>query len=142
MNSILILNLFSSFFLCGLIWTIQLVHYPFFIYGDRKDHKAAMDFHRTRISYIVIPVMLIELFTSAWLAFKSSEHEWIHIAGFLSVLLIWIITFTKQVPLHSKLSEHYNYTTIRKLVRSNWWRTLFWSIKSLLGLLILKEYLI
>ncbi|WP_083750259.1 hypothetical protein [Rhodohalobacter halophilus] len=89
MNSILILNLFSSFFLCGLIWTVQLVHYPFFLFAGNDRFKPSMDFHRSRISYIVIPVMLAELFSSAWLTFYSTDFTGLHTTGLLLILLVW-----------------------------------------------------
>jgi len=142
MNSIFIVNLFSSFFLCGLIWTIQIVHYPYFIFTDSEQHQQAMNFHRARISFIVVPAMLTELLSSAWLTFTATEFIWLHTAGFIIVLLIWVITFAKQVPLHSNLANQFSRTDINNLVKSNRWRTILWTLKSVIGILILKEYLI
>lgn len=142
MAYILILNLFSSFFLCGLIWTVQLVHYPLFSFLDPERFTEASAFHRQKISYIVVPVMLTELFTSIWLSLFSTSHMFIHISGLIAVLLIWSITFLLQVPLHAYLSDHYDKKLIQRLVRSNWWRTLLWSVKSGLGIWLLSQYLI
>lgn len=142
MSLIFILNLFSSFFLCGLIWTVQIVHYPYFIYTDETKFSNAMTFHKKRVSYIVIPVMFTELLTSFWLVFNSAEQIVFHAAGLVVVLLIWLITFLLQVPLHSSLTSQYNSVTIQQLVRSNWWRTLLWSLKSVIGVLLLTKFLI
>lgn len=142
MAYILILNLFSSFFLCGLIWTVQLVHYPLFNFLDHERFTEASAFHRQKISYIVVPVMLTELFTSIWLSLFATSHTFIHISGLIAVLLIWSITFLLQVPLHSHLSGQYDIKLIQRLVRSNWWRTLLWSVKSGLGIWLLSQYLI
>jgi len=141
MENILLINLFASFFLCGLIWIVQLVHYPFFIYASNEKFEEAMGFHRKRISLIVIPVMFAELLSSFWLSLFSSTYTNVHIAGFIVVLLIWGVTFTTQVPLHGKLSQSYDRHVINKLVRSNWIRTLLWSTKSMIGIWLLKHYL-
>lgn len=141
MNSILILNLFSSFFLCGLIWSVQLVHYPFFEFSEPSRFTDAMNFHQLRISFIVIPVMLAELISSCWLTITLSEPFWVHAGGLVLVLAIWIITFFLQVPLHSNLKLRYSTEQVQKLVRSNWWRTILWTLKSLLGILLLKIHL-
>ncbi len=142
METIIIVNLFASFFLCGLIWIIQIVHYPFFKYTDPQRFEEAMTFHRKKISLIVVPIMLVELVSSFWLSFFSKIYTTHHIAGFIIVLLIWGITFTIQVPLHGKLSNNRNQQIIHKLVQSNWTRTVLWSAKALLGIWILKINLI
>jgi len=142
MENILLINLIASFFLCGLIWTVQLVHYPFFKYASNEKFEEAMGFHRKKISLIVIPVMFAELLSSFWLSFFSSSYTNYHITGFVIVLLIWGVTFTTQVPLHGKLSESQDSSTIQQLVRSNWIRTFLWSAKALIGIWLLKIYLI
>lgn len=142
MDNIIIVNLFSSFFLCGLIWIVQLVHYPFFVYTSNESFEEAMAFHRKKISFVVVPVMLAELLSSFWLSIFSNVYTNYHIAGFIIVLLIWGITFTTQVPLHKKLSINHDQRVIFKLVQSNWMRSVLWSVKALIGIWLLKQYLI
>lgn len=141
MENILLINLVASFFLCGLIWIVQLVHYPFFKYVSGEKFEEAMGFHRKRISLIVVPVMFAELLSSFWLSFFSSSYTNYHITGFVTVLLIWGITFTAQVPLHGKLSQSFDHQLVDKLVRSNWIRTALWSTKATIGIWLLKLYL-
>ncbi len=142
MEYIVIINLFSSFFLCGLIWLVQLVHYPFFRYADLHAFEEAMSFHKKKISLIVVPVMFAELLSSFWLSLFSDLYTAFHVAGLVIVLVIWIVTFTTQVPLHSKLSEKREPDVIHRLVKSNWIRTLLWTIKAFLGVWLLRIYLI
>lgn len=139
MEEILILNLFSSFFLCGLIWTVQLVHYPAFHGFDKKAYPHWIAFHKSRISFIVVPVMLVELITSILLSFSDAPLLLLQRTGLGLVILIWLTTFFLQVPLHEKLSAGYNQETVRKLVSSNWWRTFLWSSKSALGIYLLTQ---
>lgn len=137
MEETLILNLFSSFFLCGLIWTVQLVHYPAFHGFEKEDYQEWMSFHKSRISFIVVPVMLVELGTSILLSFGKTPYSALHQTGLGIVVMIWLITFFKQVPLHEKLSAGYREELVQKLVSSNRWRTFLWSIKSILGIYML-----
>lgn len=141
MENILLTNLFASFFLCGLIWIIQLVHYPFFKYVSNEKFEDAMGFHRKKISLIVVPVMFAELLSSFWLSFFSSSYTNYHITGLVTVLLIWGVTFTTQVPLHRKLSQTIDQQIVDKLVLSNWIRTALWSTKAIIGIWLLKLYL-
>ncbi len=133
--------MFSSFFLCGLIWCVQLVHYPFFLRTAKAHFADHIRFHKIRISWIVVPVMVTELTSSAILAFRSETFTNWHIAGLSIVILIWLVTFLVQVPLHTKLSDGYNESTVKKLVHTNWIRTLLWTVKSLSSLFILYSLL-
>ena len=58
------LHVASVWFMTGLIWLIQLVHYPLM---DRIPPDGFIEFHQShsfRITWIVAPVMLLELMTS------------------------------------------------------------------------------
>lgn len=136
-NIVLSANIFSSFALFGLIWCVQLVHYPFFLRSDQTNFIEHIGFHKLRISFIVVPLMVTELLSSGWLTFYSSLYSSLHIFGFITVILIWIVTFLVQVPLHERLSGGYDEQIIKRLVKTNWIRTLLWSIKACLSLFIL-----
>ncbi len=134
---ILAVNLFCSFLLCGLIWTIQLVHYPMFHRLDRNRFSEHIRFHGFRISLLVIPLMILELITSASLVFISEYHTNHHLAGLATVLLIWLSTFFLQVPLHSKLMNGYDSSAVNRLIHTNTIRTILWSLKTALGMVII-----
>lgn len=137
LNIALIANIFSSFALFGLIWCVQLVHYPFFLRSDQIRFVEHIGFHKIRISIIVVPLMVTELFSSGWLSFYSPILKGWHIFGFIIVVLIWTVTFLVQVPLHEKLSDGFNEQNIRKLIHSNWIRTFLWTVKSVSSIYIL-----
>ncbi|PWN06206.1 hypothetical protein [Rhodohalobacter mucosus] len=137
MELTLILNLFSSFFLCGLIWTVQIVHYPAFHGFEKKSYSTWMSFHKSRISIVVVPVMLVELGSSILLSLSTIPYLMLHRIGLGVVVLVWLITFFIQVPLHEKLAGGYKESIAKKLVSSNRWRTLLWSLKSILGMYLL-----
>ncbi len=136
LEPIFLINLFSSVFLCGLIWVIQLVHYPSFHYVNEDRFLEFHQFHNTRISVIVLPLMISELITSGLLWWPTN---WIslHSIGFYLVIGIWLSTFLISVPLHGKLGDGKNDSLIIALVNTNWIRTFFWTAKALLSVLIL-----
>ena len=68
MNTLLLVNLAVSWALVGLIWTIQLVHYPSFSFVA-EDHFLEFHRHHTRsITWVVMPLMLVELALAFYLA--------------------------------------------------------------------------
>ena len=133
---IFLMNLSSSLFMTGLIWVIQLAHYPSFRFVDESEYTSFQQFHETRITFIVLPVMLIEIITSGYLWFSDGWTS-VHGIGFVLVLLIWISTAVFSVPYHAQLSKGKDVATINKLVNTNWIRTVLWSSKSMLTLWIL-----
>lgn len=118
--------------MCAVIWFVQLVHYPLFARVGAESFKEYEAEHVRRITWIVAPLMLIELGSSATLAATAPSAA--HIAGLILVAVIWLSTLFLQVPLHGRLSEGYDGATLRRLVRSNWIRTLAWSARGILVL--------
>jgi hypothetical protein len=135
----LVINLVSSFMLCGVIWLVQLVHYPFFHRAERDRFPEHMGFHKLRISVIVMPLMVAELATSLWLSLSAADFILLHRAGLGIVILIWLATFFVSVPLHEKISAEYDEATIQKLVATNLVRTVLWTLKAILGIVILMR---
>lgn len=133
-NAIFLLNLASSLYLVGLIWTVQSVHYKLF---DRVGADAFVRYetdHNQLITPIVGPVMLIELATSVLLVFGFSP-PWlprsIAILGLIAVGMIWASTVFLQVPCHTRLLSGFDLATYNRLVNTNWIRTLLWSARGL-----------
>ncbi len=129
-SAILLVNAASTLTLVGLIWTVQLVHYPAFRYIATDKFVAFEAFHQRGISLFVVPMMLLELGTSLLLLLHRpiSLPWWWAVIAFLLVLTNWLATFLVQVPLHATLSRRYDRPTIEALIRTNWIRTVVWSV--------------
>lgn len=121
----------------GLIWTIQLLHYPSFQFVDENNFKDFHRFHNQKISFIVIPVMISELVTSGLLWWNEGYLS-LNGIGFYLVLLIWVSTFLLSVPNHAKLSKGKDDVVITALVNTNWVRTMLWTVKAGLSLCIIS----
>jgi hypothetical protein len=118
-----------SWMLTGLIWMVQLVHYPSFQYVAEEQFVTFHHHHTTSISIIVMPLMIMELALSIWLSY-SYGWNWRYLSPLLIVLAIWACTFFISVPLHGLLEKTKDTQVIADLVRTNWPRTILWTIKS------------
>lgn len=137
LNLFFLINSAATLFMAGLIWLIQLVHYPSFHFVDQSNFKEFHLFHSTRISFVIIPVMILEIVTSGILWWNYSAFD-INSIGFYLVILIWIATAGFSVPNHNKLGNGKNTETINSLVNTNWVRTILWSIKAVLTIYLLS----
>jgi hypothetical protein len=133
MSLMLLACVFSTFAMTGLIWLIQVVTYPLMslVPEDRfVDYEAA---HRRNITPLVLPLMTCELLTSAWLSFVPIPTVRAElIGGGVLTVLLWLSTFLIQVPLHSRLAVGFIREDWRRLVMTNWIRTVLWTGRSLL----------
>jgi hypothetical protein len=127
---ILVIHLMATAFMTGLIWLIQIVHYPSFSYVESSRFQEFEAFHTKRITPIVAPMMLLELITLVILVFQSFDI--LLLASALTLIGVWLVTFFISIPCHSKLHRGADEKIIKKLVSSNWYRTIFWSIRTIL----------
>ena len=120
----------SCLFMTGLIWLVQLVHYPAFAHVDAAGFARFHAFHSERITWIVLPVMTIELATAVLLVAREGR-PWLWNLG--GVVLIWAATGLLSVPLHNQLGAAAPEALpglIDRLVATNWPRTLLWTVRS------------
>lgn len=129
--SVISLHLLSTAFMTGLIWTVQLLVYPGFTYVKEDRAKAFHQRHSRMITFIVAPLMLIELATALYLLLQSPQSPLWQL-NFLFLILIWLSTALLSVPIHQRLSHSWSLTEINKLVRTNWPRTALWSLRLVL----------
>ena len=120
-------QIFCAFYLTGVIWVIQLIHYPAFAMITEADFAAFHRRHSSVMTVLVGPVMLIELGTAGWLA-RALEWPWV--LNLVSVALPFVSTFALSVPRHDRLGRATDPATLRSLVTTNWIRTLSWSARA------------
>lgn len=141
MNLVFVLQLASTLFLTGVVWFVQVVHYPLFAEVGAEDFPAYERVHAQLTTWVVAPVMLVEIGTAFWLlAFPSREIPrrglWV---GLVLLVGIWASTFLLQVPAHAALERGFDADTHHRLVSTNWIRTVLWTGRSLILLAMLRR---
>lgn len=84
--------------------------------------------------------MVLELLTAIFLLFQFPEAK-VFWANMFMLSLIWLSTFFLSVPLHNSLSQKQDLIIIKKLVATNWVRTVLWTARLLLLLTFFLKYL-
>lgn len=124
----------------GLIWTIQVVHYPIF---DAVDAAPAADGtpigwqrfagrHTRTISYVVGPFMVVEGVTGIWLALDppGSGNEALSLVALVLMGVCYGTTAFVSAPLHGQLAARYDVALHRRLMRTNMIRTIGWTLRA------------
>ncbi|MBE2283441.1 MAG: chitobiase/beta-hexosaminidase C-terminal domain-containing protein [Prosthecobacter sp.] len=139
MNTFFTLHLAATWMLVGLIWMVQLVVYPQFLGIQEADFPAYHFRHCFRIGLIVVPLMLLEAGTGAWLLCHS-EGSAVFLLGAGLIPVIWLSTALVQAPIHTRLKSGQDSRLVRRLILTNWIRTLAWTIRGLLVSLTLMNH--
>jgi hypothetical protein len=132
---------FASAAMCGLIWFVQVVHYPLFAQITGPGERAYAAEHQRRTALVVIPFMLVEGLTAAVVAASPPPGipRGAAFAGLALVLLLWASTGMVQMPLHGRLGrDGHRPAAVASLVRSNWLRTALWTARGLLAVWMLR----
>lgn len=110
-----------------LIWIVQLIIYPGFNYYSKKDLNTWHPIYTKRISMVVIPLMFGQLISSIIVVIQGGLF--FQILKLSLIVVVWILTFSTFVPLHSKIENTDNCKLItEQLVRKNWFRTIIWTL--------------
>ena len=132
-----LIHLISTSLIVGIIWVIQVVHYPSFHFIGNSKYISFQKFHMERISYIVIPVMLVESISGFLLIYD--ELNLILLISMVLLLSIWMLTAFFFASVHQQLVSGYKQETVRKLVKINWIRTLLWTLRLVLLIIYFTE---
>jgi len=137
---VLLAHVAATLFMTGVIWFVQVVHYPLFDRVHGAEFNAYAAAHGRLTTYIVAPPMFVELITGALLLFwrRPAGVGWLPLGlSFALIIVIWLSTFLLQVPQHDTLGVGFDAAAHRTLVFTNWLRTAAWTLRSLLVLRII-----
>lgn len=133
---VFLVQLAATWAMVGVIWMVQLVQYPLFAHAGASDFARFHAGHSVRITWVVAPLMALELATAAWLV--VARPAWIPAveaqAGLALAVGTWASTGLVQVPQHARLACGFDGGVHRRLVAGNWLRTLLWSLRGALVL--------
>lgn len=133
-DTALVIGTVATWGMVGVIWVVQLVHYP--LLGRLCAHEpvtAAVE-HQRRISWVVGPLMAVEGVTALWLLVDRPPTMGVASAWVAALLLgvALLTTALVQVPQHSSLAAAHDDEVVRKLIAGNWIRTAAWTARGVL----------
>lgn len=132
---LLLLHSAATWAMTGLIWFVQVVHYPLFSHVGQAGFSRYELAHSSRTTVVVAPLMLVELACAAWLIVErpaqipAAATWW----GAGLVVVIWVSTFALQVPQHTVLASGFDAEAHGRLVTTNWIRTVAWTLRAVLA---------
>ena len=132
---LLLSNFAATLFMIGIIWFVQVVHYPLFARVEPGSFVTYEREHTRRTTWIVAPLMIVEaVVASALLLLDAGPATAL---GALLLVGIWASTFFVQVPCHRVLERGWSASAHTRLVRSNWLRTALWTARSSIAVALL-----
>ena len=134
--AVLVAQAVASGVMAGIIWFVQLVHYPLFAAVTGPGETAYARANQARTSLLVLPPMLIEAAAAGWIAVwpPAGIGRGPALLGVVLVGLVWLSTLAVQMPLHARLArEGHAADVVSTLVRSNWPRTVLWTARAVLA---------
>lgn len=139
--TLLVVSTVATWGMVGVIWTMQLVHYPMLARLSALEPSVAAVDHQRRITWVVGPLMAAEGVTALALLVSrpdgmSGWSAWLA-AALLGVALA--TTVLVQVPQHGRLAEGHDDATAEALVRWNWVRTVAWSARGIVLAVVLWD---
>lgn len=118
--------------MAGIIWYVQLVHYPLFATVGADEWFDYHAGHERRTGWVVAPLMIVELGSAAGTVLNGGYGA-LAVCGLLLAAITWVITFALAVPLHRRLNATRDLDTMQRLVNVNWLRTAAWTAHGVLA---------
>lgn len=138
MNSIFTIHLAATWMLVGLIWVVQILVYPQFLRIPGETFKPYHATHCFRIGIIVAPLLFAEAATAAWILHEGGGPAF-RLSAWL-IPAIWLSTALLQAPIHTRLMKGFDAALVRRLIITNWIRTVTWTARGILVSLTLMNH--
>ena len=127
-----LLQIIVDFGLVVLTWLVQLVIYPSFLYYQKTDLDRWHPIYTKGITWVVLPLMVTQLFVSIYQC--SISPDMYSIIYLLFVSTTWLVTFIWAVPLHSAIENDSTPDILKRLVQVHTYRTVLWTIISAMSI--------
>ncbi|MFN3218283.1 MAG: hypothetical protein ACE367_17450 [Acidimicrobiales bacterium] len=139
MDAVLVASAAATWGMVGVIWMVQLLQYPTLARASALEPQVAARDHARRITWIVGPLMAVEGVTALILLVERPEAMSVAAAWIAAALLGVALTSTAliQVPLHAALAEGHDDDVCRRLITTNWIRTVAWTARGLVLAVVL-----
>jgi hypothetical protein len=128
---VLLLNVVATWTMVGVIWFVQVVHYPLLSVVPVESASGVAVEHQKRTGWVVMAPMAIEgVTTLLLLGMVPSGVAWFvpWLAGIPLAVALGATVFL-SVPRHARMAASPDAQVGRELVSTNWVRTVAWSVR-------------
>ncbi len=127
----------SALLMAGLAWFVQLVHYPLFRSVGVAAFPRYEAEHTSRTVRIVGPLLVAEVVSAVGLVAVASPGWRLAAIGSAGCAVVaWAVTAAVAVPCHRSLTGGFSEPVLRRLLRANLVRSLAWSVRGALCLVL------
>jgi hypothetical protein len=139
----LVANLAATLVMVGIIWFVQHVHYPLLAtFSVESAPQVALE-HQRRTGHVVgLPMAVEGVTTLALLVVRPDGVSviWPWIGALLLAVALGSTLFL-SVPLHARMASSPQADTGRRLVSTNWPRTVAWTLRGIVGIIMIAQAL-
>lgn len=139
--NIILIQCASFWFMAGVTWTLQILNYPLLEKINSGTFSSYQEAHNKRFGKVMIPGVLISVFTTILLFFGRPGEIGITVP-LIQALLLLLITGSAAVyaaPAHKKLEKNFDQVPVRSLIMTNWLRLFAWISLGIGDLYLLAE---
>lgn len=141
-TGLLVLHALGASFMTGLGWFVQAVHYPLFGFADPDRWDRYHAEHSRRTAGVVTVPWAIQGFTA--LALVGVRPTGVSIVLIVIAVLLAGVTVVATVafalPAHASLARAFDSDAHRHLVRTNWIRTVAWTLAAVVAATMIVQY--
>jgi len=129
----------ATWFMVGLAWMVQVVHYPLMAWVGHAAFPAYEGEHTRRMgALLALPWGAEGLSALALVALAPpGAPRWLALLGLGLLGLIVASTVALQVPRHRELTAGFAAHAHRRLVTTSWLRTAAWTARGIIALALL-----
>jgi len=130
-TTVVLAHVAATVFMCGVIWFVQLVHYPLLAVVPVASASSTALEHQRRTAWVVGPAMLVEGLTTLAVFFDrpAAVSWWLPWIGGALLTVALGSTILVSVPRHTRMAVNPDPGVGRELVLTNWPRTIAWSLR-------------
>lgn len=128
--SAVLVHMAATWAMVGFAWTIQILQYPLMAAVPAEAFPDFEARHQRRVVAVLAIFAPLEVVTAALVFLTVPEvPAWLSLGSGLTLAVIWVSTGFFYAPLHGRLSSAFDPAVHRKLVTTNWLRTVAWTAR-------------
>ena len=121
-----------SLALAAVLWMVQLVVYPAFRWIEPARFVQWHEGYTGAVSWVVAPLILLQTGGVAARYWFLEAPDTLWLLELVCTVVAWAVTGFVSVPIHGRLQRdlpaEQRLAAMQQLVRTNWLRTLCWSV--------------